>query len=448
MSNYNQQQQSQSQSQQQQSHSQPHGFVQCITIREFWGDSNLNQLCFKLHTPIEVDFSRPPQNGWQLGRINNLQGWCPEWSITPVGAVVLPSSSLPLPQSQYSRPPHSIIPPHQSQQSRERNSLRRSSDYVTPLQRIVEGNQEDETTNDNDDGLLFDQRTNYIIGGNNVPQAKKITDNNSSSMENHHHHRNDKKNPFENVPDATKTTTTSSNNNNNKWNSGIKKLFSQTKIGIVNNNNNNNATLSSSSYKNPYTQKQDTLERDWTNAPQIVNNENGRIAIVETDGQTTKYKNEAMYQISTTTNEIADQFKTTTSNLSQQISNWKISSPIVLGRSTMNNDNDNDNKRDSNNNQKRQQQDEQQLQKDQIFKVETNNKEQEQRSSTTMTTQKYKFGIMPSSFTFPNIIPKIPRSSSKEQQITTTYCDMNGNEQTLVEDNRRQASHTRMNIYY
>ena len=387
MSNYQQQQQSQSQSQQQQQ-----GFVQCITIREFWGDANLNQLCFKVHTQIEVDFSRPPQNGWQWGRIHNLKGWCPEWSITPVGGVEVPpasSSSSP----QYSRPPlrrvlglvqphHSIIPPHQSQQSRERNSLRRSSDYVTPLQRIVEGNQEHETTaNDNDGRLVFDQRTHYNAVGH--------------------------------VPDATTTTINSFHNTKNKWNSGLTKLFSQTKIGIVTSNQKNNETSSASSlsYKNPYTQKQDILESDWTEAPQIMNTTNGRMAIVETDGHTTNYQNKATYQISTKTTDMANQVKTTTSHFAQQLSNWKRS-PIVLGRSNMNTiiNDDNDQKNSSHNathnNHKRQPQEEEQQQeqqKNQIRKVVTTNKtEQEPRSSSTTTTTnkyKYKFGdiIMPSS---------------------------------------------------
>merc|ERR1712194_317392 len=156
------------------------------------------------------------------------------------------------------QPAHSIIPPHQSQQSRERNSLRRSSDYVTPLPRIVEGNQENETTNghDNDGELLFDQRTNHIMHNGSIPSSTNtFLADTSSSMENHHHH-NDKKNP-------TTTTTNSSNNKNNKCNSGMKKLFSQTKIGIVNSNNNKNNESSSSvssSYQNPYPPKQEILE--------------------------------------------------------------------------------------------------------------------------------------------------------------------------------------------
>merc|ERR1712238_647694 len=138
-----------------------------------------------------------------------------------------------------------------------------------------------------------------------------------------------------------------------------------------------------------------------------------------------------------------------TSHLAQQLSNWKRS-PIVLGRSNMNTviNDDNDQKNSSNNathnNHKRQPQDEQQQeQKNQSVKiVKTNNQQQEQKPSTTTTTNKYKYkfgDILPSSFTFPTMIPKIPRSSSsKEQQsqISTTYCDRNGNEQTLVEENR------------
>merc|ERR1712085_2952 len=98
--------------------------------------------------------------------------------------------------------------------------------------------------------------------------------------------------------------------------------------------------------------------------------------------------------------------------------------------------------------QRQQQQDEQQALKNQSVKVPTtnNNQEPEPRSSatTTTTTRKYKF--MPSSITFPTLLP---RSLSKEPpQLSTIYCDRNGNEQTLVEENRRQASHTRMNIYY
>merc|ERR1712238_444827 len=155
-----------------------------------------------------------------------------------------------------------------------------------------------------------------------------------------------------------------------------------------------------------------------------------------------------------------------TSHLAQQLSNWKRS-PIVLGRSNMNTviNDDNDQKNSSHNathnNHKRQPQEEEQQQeqqKNQIRKVVTTNKtEQEPRSkstTTTTTTKKYKFGndILPSSFTFPTLIPTIPRSSSSKEQppqiSTTTYCDRNGNEQTLVEENRRQASHTWMDLSY
>jgi len=265
---------------------------------------------------------------------------------------------------------------------------------------------------------------------------------------------------------TTTTTTNSSNNKNNKWNSGMKKLFSQTKIGIVNSNNNKNNESSSSvssSYQNPYPPKQEILEYDWTDAPQIMNTntDNGRMALVDTEGHTTNYyKNEATYQLSTKTTEIADQLKTTTSNFSQQFSHWKRS-PFLLGMSTMNNNsnnnnNNNDQKTGRNNvthhEQQRQQQDgEQQTQKNQSVQVATtnNNQEPEPRSSatTTTTTRKYKF--MPSSITFPTLLPRSLLSKEQPPQLSTIYCDRNGNEPTtLVEENRRQASHTRMNIYY
>merc|ERR1712194_403414 len=100
--------------------------------------------------------------------------------------------------------------------------------------------------------------------------------------------------------------------------------------------------------------------------------------------------------------------------------------------------------------QRRQQQDEQQTQKNQSVQVATtnNNQEPEPRSSATTwaTTRKYKF--MPSSITFPTLLPR-SLLSKEPPQLSTIYCDRNGNEQTtLVEENRRQASHTRMNIYY
>jgi len=253
----------------------------------------------------------------------------------------------------------------------------------------------------------------------------------------------------------------------------MKKLFSQTKIGIVNSNNNKNnessSSVSSSSYQNPYPPKQEILEYDWTDAPQIMNTNtdtNGRMALVDTEGHTTNYnKNEATYQLSTQTTEIADQLKTTTSNFSQQLSNWKLS-PFLLGMSTMNNNNNNNNnnhaKNTGSNNvthheqQQRQQQDEQQAQqKNQSVKVAitNNNQEPEQRASaaTTTTTKKYQLGgiRMPSSsFTFPTLLPRSLLSKEQPPQLSTTYCERNGNEQTLVEENRRQASHTRMNIYY
>jgi len=69
-----------------------------------------------------------------------------------------------------SLPPQQSQQPQQPQQPRKKSMLRRSSDYVIPLPRILEGNQEDE--NENDCGL-FGQRNNNIMIGN-VTRAKTI----------------------------------------------------------------------------------------------------------------------------------------------------------------------------------------------------------------------------------------------------------------------------------
>merc|ERR1712194_881647 len=139
-------------------------------------------------------------------------------------------------------------------------------------------------------------------------------------------------------------------------------------------------------------------------------------ALVDTEGHTTNYyKNEATYQLSTKTTEIADQLKTTTSNFSQQFSHCKRS-PFLLGMSTMNNKNDQKTGRNNvtHHEQQRQQQDgEQQTQKNQSVQVATtnNNQEPEPRSSATTTTTTQKYQFMPSSITFPTLLP---RSLSKE----------------------------------
>merc|ERR1712194_812083 len=181
-------------------------------------------------------------------------------------------------------------------------------------------------------------------------------------------------------------------------------------------------------------------------------------ALVDTEGHTTNYyKNEATYQLSTKTTEIADQLKTTTSNFSQRFSHWKRS-PFLLGMSTMNNKNNNNNNNDqktgrnnvTHHEQQRQQQDgEQQTQKNQSVQVATtnNNQEPEPRSSATTTTTTQKYQFMPSSITFPTLLP---RSLSKEPpQLSTIYCDRNGIEQTLVEENRRHTIlDTKLNKQY
>jgi hypothetical protein len=199
---------------------------------------------------------------------------------------------------------------------------------------------------------------------------------------------------------------------------------------------------SSSEYNNPYTQKQKQVETDWTDAPQIVNGD-GRIAVVEADGQTTKYKNENTYQMSTKKNQFADQLSTTTSNLSHQISNFKMPPMPKMGN---NSSNKNDN--DKNEQQQQPQPPQQSQQQNQVTEVSpaTNtNNENEQPKKT-----KNKFGMPSSLKMMPKIkMPKMsmPNSNKEQNHVATTFCDMNGNEQTLVEETK-PSSRTSLDIYY
>ena len=408
--NYLQEQQRRQQPQQLQGHEG--GFVKCIAIREFYGDPNLNQLCFEQNTPLEVDLSRPSENGWRLGRVGRVQGWIPEWASIPVSQH---TNSCPPPSPKCPPPP---VPPP----SRSRNNLRRSRDFIIPLQSIGE-------TYGNEAG--FDQRNNDIMGGN-VPRAK-TADGSSTipALDNHN-------NPFEEIPDAYNTNTS----NNKKWNMGIRKLFQKQSDKLDTENES-----SSSAYNNPYTQKQKQVETDWTDAPQIVSDD-GRIAVVETDGQTTEYRNENLYQISTKTNQFADQLSTTTSNLSHQLSNFKMPPMPKMGNNSSNkNDNDNNEQQQQ---QQRQppQQSQQQKQVIEVTPATSTNNENEQPMKKT----KHKFGMPSSLKMMPKInMPKMmsmPNSNKKQNHLTTKYCDRNGNEQTLVEETKRSNQKTSLDIYY
>jgi len=304
-------------------------FTKCIAIRDFVGDQKLNQLQFNVNTPVEINFNDPPQNGWRLGRVNNnygvQQGWCPEWSF----ALPPNNNGQPPPPPMAAPPPPSSLSPRPPPSQQQQHQFQPSNVPVAGVDiAAFNGSGISGISGISGEFGGFDQRNNDVMGGN-IPRA---TTADGTDMKNH-------LNPFEDVPDVTRA------DNNHKWNvSGIKKLLTPPKF---------HTNIDSS---NPYTQKQKEPESDWTDGPQIMTNDmaalgntNGRIAVIDTDGTTTTYKNQQSYQLATARNQFTDTMKTTTTNVSNQIQNLNLKLPDI-SKMHMNHNNTNDNNNNGNSN--------------------------------------------------------------------------------------------------
>merc|ERR1712176_1041534 len=63
--------------------------------------------------------------------------------------------------------------------------------------------------------------------------------------------------------------------------------------------------------ENPYTKQQKEPEWDGSEVPQIVNNVNGKVTVLGTDGTTSSYRNERSYKLANATNQIAEKLSST-----------------------------------------------------------------------------------------------------------------------------------------
>jgi hypothetical protein len=63
--------------------------------------------------------------------------------------------------------------------------------------------------------------------------------------------------------------------------------------------------------KNPYTKQQREPEWDGSEVPQIVNNVNGKVTVLGTDGKASSYRNERSYKLAEATNRMAERLSAT-----------------------------------------------------------------------------------------------------------------------------------------
>ena len=447
-------------------------FTQSVAIRDFMGNPQQNQLQFRRNETVEVDYGKPPQNGWRLGRIQQHQGWFPEWAVQPVstGPPPPPTMACPPPppqhqqqqpqyqQQQYQQQPKPVhLSPqekmmHQngylvspsSQQQQQQQQQQQPHQVSTPNYSYGAGPvfpSDQQTYVPQSQPAMgdgsFDQRNANIMGGG-VPRASTAdggathqnggagTHSNNTSTSNH-------QNPFTDVK--------STPGNNNHFFGGITNMF-----------HNKNKQSPKNNYVNPYTQSEQGPESDWAgNGPQILSS-SGKVATINEDGETSHYQNQQSYQNHLYKEQKKEQFETTmkttgtiihttTMNLGQQLGNIKIPTGHGMKKST-----------DGNTTTPNQQQQQQQQKNTQVIEVNTTNLEgdseqqQQQQQQQTVGTVFQKFGKNMKKVGR-SLSPKAHRSPNKE----VPYADADGTTQYITEDKtnkQRQSRAGGLNIEY
>merc|ERR1712025_187111 len=77
--------------------------------------------------------------------------------------------------------------------------------------------------------------------------------------------------------------------------------------------------LATTRNENPYTKQQKQPEWDGSEVPQIVNNVNGKVTVLGTDGKASSYRNERSYKLVNTTNQIAEKLSSTGKALEKRV---------------------------------------------------------------------------------------------------------------------------------
>jgi len=386
---------------------------------DFYGDALISQLSFRKDTLLEVDLSGSPQNGWRWGVCRDgSRGWLPHWAVKPL------------------TPPVECI-------SYESPSRRRSKKlFVAPLACIAEsGEGEGEG-----EGDCFDQRNNNNNNNNNdalegnIPRAR-TADGRRDEVE----ERSSAKNNSSSSSSRNRGTEDSQPKSKKRSN-----LFRKSsKVDRSNSNSNSNSNSSSGgSYTNPYTQKQDQLEWDGCEVPQITSDADGRVATFHADGRTSHYQNENSYrtaaaaatnqileQVSITTKQTGHRLVTKSQAVGRQISEFRM--PTTTQRKNSSSDRKTKTNTNANANAN--------------TKTPTESTTNNENNGRDPQPKPKKFSKMKA------LLPRVPscrknlggllQPSRASKRTTTPYFDAYGNEQTIVKEQRR-SSRTRLDIHY
>lgn len=330
----------------------------CIARADFIGDALFCQLTVVQNDRLNVDFSRPPQNGWRWAKSvsDGQKGWIPDWAAQPV---VL---------TQQCPSPRCI----------RRNSLRRSKDLVNPMESISEVKDFDNNVETDSNG--FDENCNHIMGGSSN-MTETITKQESRDEPSH-------------PPEK------SMQSKQHEWN--IVNRFQKAVTG--------------QKEKNPYTKKQDVPEWDGCESPQIVNDSDGRVAIIEADGDASYYNCERSYARTKKAQATIDKLSTSTKAVATKLSTVTQTVGSRVAKK---------------------------FQKQKKNQTSVNNLAKE--SSTAPNDNRF-------NLKFSKVIGNMHSKCNKENDndnntVVTQYCDADGNIQSLKEDNRI-SSYTTMQIYY
>lgn len=255
-------------------------WISCIAKADFVGDARCTQLSFRKNDRLEIDLRLPPQNGWRWGRTNISKGWFPEWAAEPL------SSRTTTSLSEHQHEPSSFF--QQSKNNNNHHGLGRSRDRVAPLahisenpindMRMIQRPQQDKNYEYNG----FDSQSNEIMGGQNLPIV-------SIAKGGGGNHSEDQR--------TTRLERKKDNHGGLNW----KDTFT-----VMTRN------------ENPYTKYQKEPEWDGSEVPQIVNNVNGKVTVLGTDGKASSYQNERSYKLAEATNRMVEKLSTTSKSLEKR----------------------------------------------------------------------------------------------------------------------------------
>ena len=271
-------------------------WVACIATADFAGDALCTQLSFRKNDRVEIDLRQPPHNGWRWGKTVSGKGWFPDWAVIPLPSRTRPSSTEHRHQTPISFHKHNNNN-NNNNNNNHHHHLGRSRDRVAPLayisenpmnnvrmiQRPLQGKHND-----------FDLRSNAIMGGQHLSTA---------SSSNH--------------LDRQRKTRLGNDENNHVG-------ANQTKDWLGNDTHWKEQFTKMLKTENPYTKDQKEPEWDGSEVPQIVNNVNGRVTVLGTDGKASSYRNERSYKLADATNRMVEKLSSAGKTLEKKASGIRM----------------------------------------------------------------------------------------------------------------------------